>query len=84
MPTEYIYCAYSNFTLQNDLHFELFEAQWYSSRWLEAISQQVFWKDDILVSAHAVKEVKQLKSHCTVRDMASWFWTRRGFLKKKM
>lgn len=41
VPTEYIYCAYSNFALQNDLHFELFEEQWYSSRWLEAILQQV-------------------------------------------
>lgn len=38
-----------------------------------------FEKDDILVAARAVKEVKWLKRRCTVRDTASWFWTRRGF-----
>lgn len=36
-------------------------------------SNKSFEKDRILVVAHALKEVKWLKRHCTVRDVASWF-----------
>lgn len=80
VPTEYIYCAYSNVTLQNDLHFELFEEQWYSSRWLEAIAQQVLWKRWYFWSSLCIKggETAEETLH---RDTASWFWNRQGFFK---
>lgn len=44
LQTEYIHCAYSNFALQKWPPFELFEEQWYGSRWLEATLQWVFWE----------------------------------------
>lgn len=54
LQTEYIHCAYSNFTLQNDLHLSYLRSSGIVQGGSRPCSSKSFGKDALLVAAHAL------------------------------
>lgn len=54
LQTEYIHCAYSNFTLQNDLHLSYLRSSGIVQGGSRPCSSKSFGSDALLVAAHGL------------------------------
>ena len=78
LHTEYLHCAYSNFTLQDDLHSSYLRSGGIVQGGSRPRSSRPFGSDALLAAAHAPGMVNP---GCTVSGGASLVRSRRAFVK---